>query len=285
MRNYIWAAGLWQEELNENIEKLIQECGCVQAESPSPHPVASRKPTLSEKQNDLGIDAIFLEGTPCLNVVCRCIGWSETAMLKSKQLVHEANVFKKIQIQRYGIQIGIHCDNENNKGRFKTLCDKLGIKLVLVFAGGHEANGSIESANRILGHFFRGIRAERKEIEPVGTSRHYRSLTAHWRTLYGCRSIPTRILSRRKTQMGNRWDGYHRSLPWSKGFERDAFCSPPSSTAKKRTIISASKWWPKSTIKCTAENQKQSITLKTTYKKNFQLASSNRRHFSYSDAK
>lgn len=71
--------------------------------------------------------------------------------------------FKKIQLQRHGIPKSIRCDREYNKGAFQTMCEDNGIKLVPSGANDHEANGSIEAANRVLRQHFNRLASMNKK--------------------------------------------------------------------------------------------------------------------------
>lgn len=81
MKDYLQSADFWDTEYEESIKNIIMECGCGNAASATPHTVVSTKTPARQKQSYLAVDLIFLYGTPCLHVMDRCAGWSETGVL------------------------------------------------------------------------------------------------------------------------------------------------------------------------------------------------------------
>lgn len=82
MRNWTWAADKWSAELDRSISEFLFECKCKKEEVPLPHPVTSMAVPVGEKQTVFALHVIYLEGIPCLHIVEKCTGWSETAVLK-----------------------------------------------------------------------------------------------------------------------------------------------------------------------------------------------------------
>lgn len=163
MKYFLKATGMCKEELSKNITELLKKCPCVQAQSPLPHPIVSRTPPSIENQTDLGVDLIFLDGVPCLHVVCRTTSWSETAVLKYRVLKYQAETFLRIQVYRHGKPKIVHCDNEFSKEDFRNFCENLGIKLPPISTNDYEANGSIASSNRVLRMFYRRLRSDNRK--------------------------------------------------------------------------------------------------------------------------
>eukprot|EP00171_Calliarthron_tuberculosum_P003112 IDg3112t1 len=128
-------------------------------ESPIPHPVVSSQPPSNRKQSDLSLDILFLEGVPCLHVICKASMWSETEALTSGRLSSILNSFKRIQVLRHGAPLTVQADNQFNRADFINYLKDIGSSFVLSAANDHEANGVIESANRVLRMHFRKIRA------------------------------------------------------------------------------------------------------------------------------
>ncbi len=163
MREWIRAAGKWSAELDECISSLIDECSCKLAKAPRPHPVASTTLPVSEKQTVVAVDVIFLEGVPCLHVVDKCTGWSETAVLRSRNMSQQVSEFMRIQPHRHGNPEVIYGDREYLNLDFKNMCNDISARFVPLAANDHEANGTVERANRTLRNFFRRIRAENQK--------------------------------------------------------------------------------------------------------------------------
>eukprot|EP00171_Calliarthron_tuberculosum_P014136 IDg14136t1 len=159
MIEWIKSADRWSSHLQQGIAKLLQECDCTLANPPSPHNTVSDRPPMSQKQSDLNLDTIFLEGVPCIHVICKATRWSETAALPSNRLRDQIAAFKRIQIFRHGAPKRIHADNQYNKDEFLRLCNEIGAEFISSAANDHESNGAIESANRILRTYFRRLRA------------------------------------------------------------------------------------------------------------------------------
>eukprot|EP00171_Calliarthron_tuberculosum_P005577 IDg5577t1 len=159
MTDWIKSVEEWVPELENCIDQLLMECPCVTAHPPIPHSAVSIRLPNSQKQTDVSVDTVFFEGVPCLHVVCKSTRWSEADALRSNNLRDHVAMFKKIQVYRHGPPLRIHGDNQFVKGDFAAMCDEIGAKFVPSAANDHEANGAIESANRILKNYFRRIRA------------------------------------------------------------------------------------------------------------------------------
>eukprot|EP00171_Calliarthron_tuberculosum_P023568 IDg23568t1 len=157
--DWIKSAGEWQPFHETCIEELLAECKCTTAQNPTPHASVSTRIPTCIKQVDVSIDTIFLEGVPCLHVVCKGTRWSEASTLPSNSLRDQVTAFKRIQIYRHGAPLRIHGDGQYGKGEFLDLCEEIGAKFVLSAANDHEASGAIESANRMLRSYYRRIRA------------------------------------------------------------------------------------------------------------------------------
>ena len=160
MVDWIKGAGRWSPELSENIKSLLEECSCVQALEPLPHPVVSVNLPVKEVQSSLAIDCVYFEGVPCLHVLDKCTQWSEASVLRTRKLQHQAEVFTRIQIHRHGTPRVVTADNEYNKGAFKRMLDNFDIAFSPIAANDHEANGQVERGNRTLRSFFRRVRSE-----------------------------------------------------------------------------------------------------------------------------
>eukprot|EP00171_Calliarthron_tuberculosum_P004551 IDg4551t1 len=81
---------------------------------------------------------------------------STTANARLPQLL---NAFKRIQVLRHGAPLTVQADNQFNKDEFINYLKDIGAKFIASAANDHEANGAIESANRILKTHFRRIRS------------------------------------------------------------------------------------------------------------------------------
>ena len=165
MREWIRAGGLWEDELDECIENLLHDSTCKIAKVPNPHPIVSKRLPITTKQTHVAVDVIFFEGVPCLHVVCRCTGWSETTMLRNRQLSEQTAAFLRIQSYRHGTPKVLYSDGEYFKGAFKEMCDAHGIEMRPSAAEDHEVNGVIESANAALRIFFNRVRSGSKLMQ------------------------------------------------------------------------------------------------------------------------
>ncbi len=76
----------------------------------------------------------------------------------------QISAFKKIEVLRHGNPQRIYGDREYLTGEFKTICDNLSAKFIPMAANDHEANGTVERANRTLKTFFRRIRSEKSRL-------------------------------------------------------------------------------------------------------------------------
>eukprot|EP00171_Calliarthron_tuberculosum_P001417 IDg1417t1 len=160
MRDYIRTAGRWYSALNKEIELVLLACECKIAHPPKPHAVASVNPPNRRKHEDVAVDIINLEGFNFLHIVDKCTGWSEIGNLRRRDLKEQVKIFRKIQVLRHGPPFKIYGDNEYNKPVFLAFCDEIGAQFVPIPANDHEANGAVESANRILRSYFRRIRGK-----------------------------------------------------------------------------------------------------------------------------
>eukprot|EP00171_Calliarthron_tuberculosum_P018277 IDg18277t1 len=160
MSDWIRAAGRWDKELGAHIDSLLLSCKCKIARSPTPHPVVSTRVPNRDKQSEIALDLIKIDGASFLHVVCKCTGWSETGGLKRKELKEQIRVLRRIWINRHGAPLKIYGDNEYNKAEFLALCELIGAEFIPIAANDHEANGSIESANRTLRSYCRRLRSE-----------------------------------------------------------------------------------------------------------------------------
>lgn len=161
MENWIKSAKLWHPALKKSIEKMLLECTCKVAHEPTPHPIVSQNPPARYKQTYVSIDVVFIEGVPIMHVVDKCIGYSETGILRRRALDAQLATFLDIWIYRHGIPLTIHADREYFKGVFYSFCSENGITLAEHAANDHEANGTVERANRTLKSFFRRIRSDK----------------------------------------------------------------------------------------------------------------------------
>lgn len=139
MKDWIKAIGKWSDDLDEGIANVLFECKCKTAHSPSPHAVVSTRLPSKEKQTDVAVDLIFLEGVPCPHVIDKCTGWSETTTLRRRVM---------------------DGDREYRAAKFAAMCEEISANLILLAANDHEANGAVEGGNRTLRNFFSRLRAE-----------------------------------------------------------------------------------------------------------------------------
>jgi len=124
---------------------------------------SSCRKIVRNRQQEVAVDVVFLEGVPVIHVVDKCTTWSETAVLRRRSLLDQMNAFQRIQVLRHGPPTVIYGDREYNGEPFKGFCKQIGCKLTPIAANDHQANGAIEGANRILKAYFRRVRsADRK---------------------------------------------------------------------------------------------------------------------------
>ncbi len=163
MRNWIQSAGKWSPELDKCITELLLDCECKIANMPKPHAVASTRPPETEKQTAVALDVVFFEGVPCLHVVDKCTEWSEAAVLRSRAMSEQLAAFQRIQVLRHGNPQRIYGDREYLNRDFTSMCSGISAEFIPVAANDHEANGTIERANRTLRNFFMRTRAENQK--------------------------------------------------------------------------------------------------------------------------
>ena len=106
---------------------------------------------------------INIEGYNFLHVVDKGTGWSELGLIRRKLLKEQIKVFRAIQIYRHGLPTSITGDQEYNKKEFKEFCSNIAVELISTPAYDHEANGTIESANRTIRSYFNRLRAVDKK--------------------------------------------------------------------------------------------------------------------------
>jgi len=159
MEDWLKLSGVWHPELKKSIDELLLGCSCKIAKEPKPHAKVSTNTPESLKQTSVSLDIIFLDGVPVMHAVDKCIGWSETSVLRNRSLDEQVATFCKIWTYRHGIPKKIHADREYFKGDFQKFCKENGIDLVELAANDHEANGMVERANRTLRSFFRRIQS------------------------------------------------------------------------------------------------------------------------------
>lgn len=167
MTDYIKAAACWDDSLNQPLEDLLSSCKCHLAFPPKNHPIASINPPKTEKQSHVLVDILNLEGFNFLHVVDRATGWSELGLLRRKLLKEQIRVFRAIQLHRHGPPLTITGDQEYNKVEIKSFCNEIGAQLVPTSANDHEANGSVESANRIVRSYFNRLRSVDKKTSAI----------------------------------------------------------------------------------------------------------------------
>ena len=96
MEDWLKTAGLWYPDLKKSISELLLECPCKVAIEPTPHPVVSRNIRETNKQSAGSVDIVFLEGVPVKHAVDKCIGWSETSVLRNWNHDEQVSTFAKI---------------------------------------------------------------------------------------------------------------------------------------------------------------------------------------------
>ena len=164
MQDWLKTAGYWNTEYKKSIEQLLLECPCKISREPSPHPIVSTNIPERRKQTAVSLDVVFFEGIPVMHAVDKCIGWSETSVLRNRSHQEQVSTFSKIWIHRHGIPKKIHADREYFRGKFADFCSENGIELLELAANDHEANGIVERANRTLRSFFRRLRSEKQKL-------------------------------------------------------------------------------------------------------------------------
>ena len=82
--DWLKTAGLWYPELKKSISELLLECPCKVAKESKPHPVVSTDIPELNKQLAVSVDILFLEGVPVMHAVDKCIGCSETSVLRNR---------------------------------------------------------------------------------------------------------------------------------------------------------------------------------------------------------
>lgn len=80
-----------------------------------------------------------------------------------RSLPEQIAAFQRIQVLRHGPSKIIYGDNEDNKEPFKTFCKDFGGRFAPIPANDHQANGTIEGANRFLKAYFRRVRSADKK--------------------------------------------------------------------------------------------------------------------------
>ncbi len=94
MRDWISAAGRWRVELDAEKRTVLLACPCKLAQSPRPHPVVSSTVPARQKMADVAIYIVYINGTPVLHSVGKCTGWSETGVLRRRELSEQIDLFK-----------------------------------------------------------------------------------------------------------------------------------------------------------------------------------------------
>lgn len=163
MEDWLKCAGGWESELKRSIEELLLECPCKVAKDPLPHSIVSQSIPEQRKHTAASLDIVFLEGVPVMHAVGKCIEWSETSILKNRTLVEQVSTFCKIWVYRHGLPTKTPADREYFKGSSAKFCRDHDIELVELAANDHEANGTVERANRTLRIFFRRLRSEQQK--------------------------------------------------------------------------------------------------------------------------
>ncbi len=118
-----------------------------------------------DKQTSVYVDDVHFKGVDCLHVVDKCIGWSEATTLQSRKLSDQAIAFTRIWVHRHGVPRRVYGDAKYAKGDFKAMFTAMGIEFVPIAANDHEANGTMESANRVLRNFVRCERSCKAEAD------------------------------------------------------------------------------------------------------------------------
>ncbi len=80
-------------------------------------------------------------------------------MLRRREISEQIDLFKRMWVFRYGAPLRLYGDQEYNKEAFKSMCRQIGTTFIPIAANDHEANGSVESANKVLRSYFNRMRA------------------------------------------------------------------------------------------------------------------------------
>lgn len=82
IENYIRAAGLWDNTLEQTIEDVIISCPCRTVSRSAPHAKVATRPPSTESQANISIDVILIGGRNYIHTVDECTSWSEAGHIQ-----------------------------------------------------------------------------------------------------------------------------------------------------------------------------------------------------------
>lgn len=151
--------GFWDSTSQRIIDDVIKNGDCPVAFSSTPPVKVGSHLPFAEKQSDVIIDVIHLEGLIYLLAIDECTTWPEAVYNCRKMMDIQSDVLCRIQFLPHGAPICILSDREYDNPQFKKFCDEQPIKHILVAAANdHEAIGPVESANCTQRSFSRRLR-------------------------------------------------------------------------------------------------------------------------------
>lgn len=147
MKEWLSSTGSWSPDLQNKIRKVISSCPCIIAHPPPAHPIVSNRVPNRTKLSEVAIDVINIDGYKFLQMLCKCTGYSATALISQKKLSTQIAAFKREWLWKFGAPKIITGDNEYNHPEFLEFVLSIGSKFMPVSAYDHQANGSVESGN------------------------------------------------------------------------------------------------------------------------------------------